>query len=117
MKLYYRAFTLYTDFSGCANREEYWMFVLFHTLVSFAFAVLNSVLDESMGIALFAYMYAMVSFMPSLAITVRRLHDVGKDGYKLLVLLVPVFGAIYLLIQLVKPSQIKAQANQLNTHR
>ncbi|AUC84265.1 DUF805 domain-containing protein [Polaribacter sp. ALD11] len=91
----------YADFNGRARREEYWMFVLFNAIVSIllvaVFGGIAAVL-ESPGILFISYIYFLGTFIPSLALTVRRLHDVGKSGWFLLIGVIPLIGSIWLLV-------------------
>ena len=93
---------------GRARRTEYWMFTLFN----FIFGVLAIILGMVLGLAFpFAdnalmytvYMFSM--FIPSLAVTVRRLHDIGKSGFTFFIVLIPFIGAIFMLIFLTTDSQ------------
>ena len=95
----------YSNFSGRARRKEYWMYVLVQTLVMIGLMILDSVLGldfEFQGISLgYGYLYLIgliVHFIPSLAVLVRRLHDVGKSGWFYLIFLIPFIGVIWLLI-------------------
>ena len=95
----------YSNFSGRARRKEYWMYVLVQTLVMIGLMILDSVLGldfEFQGISLgYGYLYLIgliVHFIPSLAVLVRRLHDVGKSGWFYLIFLIPFIGIIWLLI-------------------
>ena len=95
----------YSNFSGRARRKEYWMYVLVQTLVMIGLMILDSVLGldfEFQGISLgYGYLYLIgliVHFIPSLAVLVRRLHDVGKSGWFYLIVLIPFIGVIWLLI-------------------
>lgn len=88
----------YANFKGRARRKEYWMFVLFNML----FAIGAMVLDNVLGIASPAVgygpiygIYALATFVPSLAVGVRRMHDVGKSGW---FLLIPFYN-LYLAVQ------------------
>ena len=95
----------YANFSGRARRKEYWMFVLVQTIVMIGLAILDSVLGldfELQGISLgYGYLYLIgiiVHFIPSLAVLVRRLHDVGKSGWFYFIFLIPIIGIIWLLV-------------------
>jgi uncharacterized membrane protein YhaH (DUF805 family) len=89
------------EFSGRSRRKEYWMFTLINSIVVLC-AVLAVPLISSSGwtspmrIVLWAYLW--ISMLPSLSVTVRRLHDVDKSGWWYFVSFVPLIGAIYLLI-------------------
>ena len=95
----------YANFSGRARRKEYWMFVLVQTIVMIGLMILDSFLGldfELQGISLgYGYLYLIgliVHFIPSLAVVVRRLHDVGKSGWFYFIFLIPLIGVIWLLV-------------------
>jgi uncharacterized membrane protein YhaH (DUF805 family) len=88
----------YANFSGRARRSEYWYFILFHYLISIALCLLYFAFDMT-GIIVFA-VYALAVFLPSLAVLVRRLHDINKSGWYYFVSLIPFIGGIWLLILL-----------------
>ncbi len=88
----------YADFSGRARRKEYWMFVLFNIIFSsvaiFMDNILGTIIIEEKigGFGFFGYLYVLytlIIFIPRLAVTVRRLHDVGKSGWMYLISLIP----------------------------
>lgn len=82
----------YANFSGRATRSEFWWFYLAYTLVLVA---LNLVLGEE---NLVAPLCSLALLLPSLAVGVRRLHDTGRSGWNLLWCLLPLVGAIILLV-------------------
>ena len=95
----------YANFNGRARRKEYWMFVLVQTIVMIGLMILDSVLGldfELQGISLgYGYLYLIgliVHFIPSLAVLVRRLHDVGKSGWFYFIFLIPLIGVLWLLV-------------------
>ncbi|TYP76158.1 DUF805 domain-containing protein [Aquimarina intermedia] len=94
----------FANFEGRARRTEYWMFCLFNCLIVFGLAILAGVfaaMDIQALSLLFmgCYMvYALLALIPSLAVTVRRLHDTGKSGWMLLIGLIPFIGSIWLLV-------------------
>ena len=95
----------YANFSGRARRREYWMYVLVQSIIMIGLMILDSILGldfELQGISLgYGYLYSIggiVHFIPSLAVLVRRLHDVGKLGWFYFIGLIPLIGAIWLLI-------------------
>jgi len=95
----------YANFSGRARRREYWMYVLVQSIIMIGLMILDSVLGldfELQGISLgYGYLYLIgliVHFIPSLAVLVRRLHDVGKSGWFYFIFLIPIIGIIWLLI-------------------
>lgn len=87
VKLY---FTRYADFSGRSRRSEYWWACLFNLLVG---AVIGMILPD------LSWIWTLATLVPSIAICVRRLHDVGKSGVWYLWILLPLVGAIILLVQ------------------
>lgn len=101
MDWYLKVLKQYTDFNGRARRKEYWMFFLFNLI----FTAIASLIDIAAGTAnvesgsgLFQGIYSLVVLIPGLAVGVRRLHDVGKSGWMLLLAFIPIIGAIWLLV-------------------
>lgn len=93
-------FGKYATFSGRARRSEYWWFVLFNVLVNFALGIVDGVLFGFHGDAapqVLSGLYALVILLPSLAVAVRRLHDLGRSGWWLLIWLIPLIGWIILI--------------------
>lgn len=108
MNWYLKVLKQYADFGGRARRTEYWMFVLFN----FIFGLVAIALDNVLGIAInnIGYgpiygIYTLAVLIPGLAVSVRRLHDVGKSGLMLLIILIPLIGVIWLLILSLTDSQ------------
>lgn len=98
----------YAVFSGRARRTEYWMFVLFNILVTFAILILEGVMYAAFSsgtMGLLYVLYGLATFVPSLAVAVRRLHDTGKSGWFLLIALIPFVGGIVLLVFLCTDSE------------
>lgn len=93
----------YADFSGRARRSEYWYFVLFNFLAYIILFTIGFAFGEY-GIFLVA-IYALGIIIPSLAIVVRRLHDVGKSGWFYFISLIPLIGGIWLLVLLCTDSE------------
>lgn len=85
----------YAVFSGRARRQEYWMFTLFQVGVVIVLAILDAVLGIS---PVLVGLYFLGTFVPSLAVTVRRLHDLGKSGAWYFIAFVPFIGGIWLLV-------------------
>lgn len=90
----------YAVFRGRARRTEYWMFVLFQLLFSIAAAALDYFISGGKfnNDGIISGLYSLALFIPSLAVSVRRLHDVNKSGWFLLIALVPLVGVIWLLV-------------------
>ena len=90
----------YANFSGRASRSEYWYWVLFQIVVAIAASIIDAV--ATMGIL--GIVTGLGLLLPSLAVSVRRLHDIGKSGWNILWGLIPLLGAIYLIYLYVQPS-------------
>ena len=87
----------YANFRGRARRKEYWMFFLFNML----FAFITTAVDLVLGTFPLIYViYILAVIIPSLAVFVRRMHDTGKSGWWFLIGLIPIIGAIWLLVLL-----------------
>ncbi|MGJ8549860.1 DUF805 domain-containing protein [Winogradskyella wichelsiae] len=94
----------YANFTGRARREEYWMFVLFNMIFAFAIAFVSiglGLMTELPLLSSLYFIYVLGIIVPSLAVTVRRLHDTGKSGWFFFVALIPVVGGIWLLVLLI----------------
>ena len=91
----------YANFNGRARRSEYWYFALMNLIILVIAAVLDSVLGFNFAPLPYGYLYVLVAlatFIPGLAVAVRRLHDVGKSGWFYFIVLIPIIGAIWLLV-------------------
>jgi len=107
MNWYLKVLKQYADFQGRARRKEYWMFVLFNLIFAFVAMYLDRIIGTTMvGLpyGVIYILYALAVLIPSLAVGVRRLHDIGKSGWMLLVSLIPIIGVIWLIILLVTDS-------------
>ncbi len=87
----------YANFEGRATRPEYWYFFLANFLIGFIIGIIASFIPVIMFLS---YIYSLAVLVPSLAVAVRRLHDIGKPWYYLLVVFIPIVGAIWLIVML-----------------
>jgi uncharacterized membrane protein YhaH (DUF805 family) len=92
----------YVTFSGRARRSEFWWFSLFATILYLAV----SIVDAAIGSSVLGIIVALALLLPSLAVTVRRLHDTGRSGWWILIGLIPLVGAIVLLVFECQNSQL-----------
>ena len=92
----------YANFSGRARRKEFW----YSTFAQFVFSIIAIVLDA----VIFGSLVMLGLFIPSLAVTVRRLHDTSRSGWWFLISLIPLIGSIILLIFLA--TETKFETNQ-----
>ena len=91
----------YAEFNGRSRRQEYWMFLLFNMVFAIVAATLDNVLGIAMGNIGYGPLYGLYSLavlIPGLAVGVRRLHDIGKSGWMMLIVLIPLIGAIWLIV-------------------
>ena len=86
-------FSKYATFSGRARRSEYWYFYLFNLIVAVGLSLLTVVIPS---LKILSSIYSLAVFIPGLAVAVRRLHDIGKSGWTILILMIPsiIFGII-----------------------
>ncbi|HEV2886421.1 MAG TPA: DUF805 domain-containing protein [Jatrophihabitans sp.] len=91
----------YVVFSGRARRSEFWWYALFAAIVY----IVAGIIDAAIGNQLVGYLVALALLLPSLAVTVRRLHDTGRSGWWILIGIIPLIGAIVLLVFEVQDSQ------------
>ena len=95
MKYFIEGLKKYAEFEGRARRKEYWMFILFY----FIFTIAAVVLDEILGSEPVIYIvYGLVLILPTLAVTVRRLHDTNRSGWWILLPCISLIIAIFTTI-------------------
>ena len=93
MNYYLKVLKNYAVFTGRARRKEYWMFVLFNTII----AALLGFVEGASGIAsnseesILGTIYSLAVLIPSISVGVRRMHDVGKSGWYILI---PIYNFI-----------------------
>ncbi len=116
MKYYIHCLKNYANFSGRARRSEFWFFILFHFIFMIALGFLSSFFDEFFiakddsndlgSLPMILYLiYIVAMLIPTFAVTVRRLHDMGKSGTWFFIYFVPLIGGIWLLVLLFSDSQ------------
>jgi uncharacterized membrane protein YhaH (DUF805 family) len=95
----------YVDFSGRARRSEYWYFFLFNILVSIVASIIDAIIGTRSGnFGLIEGIAGLALLLPGLAVGARRLHDTTKSGWWLLIGLIPIIGAIVLIVFFVQDS-------------
>ena len=99
IQIYIKVLKQYGDFKTRSTIKEFWLFNLLSVLISLIFTVIDSSLDFKFigNIGILTAFYSIFIFIPSLSISVRRLHDVGKSGWTILFIVVPIVGIIWLL--------------------
>lgn len=88
----------YANFSGRARRSEYWYFVLFNIIISIVAAVVDQLLMSIIGFGFVGIIVSLGLLIPGIAVGARRLHDTDRSGWWLLIGLIPLIGAIVLII-------------------
>jgi len=107
MHWYLAVLKKYAVFTGRAQRKEYWMFFLFNIIIAILLGIIEVVIgispdaDES----ILANIYSLAILLPSLAVSVRRLHDIGRSGWWILIGLIPLIGVIVLFVFAVQDGQ------------
>ena len=103
MKYFILGLKNWNKFKGRANRSEFWYFTLFY----FIFLTITYFIDVSFlgwdpmdptSIGVLSIAYYSVTLIPSFSVTIRRLHDINKSGWNLLWMLIPLLGAVYIII-------------------
>ncbi len=112
----------YANFSGTATRKQYWLYILFYSVIAIAASCIDILLGidfqlfgESLG---YGWLFTIVSLaltIPSLAIGIRRLHDIGKSGWWFLIVLIPLVGIFWLLFLLCKKGNAGNTSTPLTT--
>jgi uncharacterized membrane protein YhaH (DUF805 family) len=84
MTWYLEVLKKYAVFKGRARRKEYWYFVLFNTLITIVLGIIDGVtglVSAEAGIGLLSGLYTLAVLIPSIAVSVRRLHDTNRSGW------------------------------------
>ena len=87
-------FSNYVNFSGRACRSEYWYWVLFIILAD----IVAGIIDYLLGMQIVSSLFGLVTLLPGIAVSIRRLHDLDRTGWWILLGLIPLIGWIILLI-------------------
>jgi uncharacterized membrane protein YhaH (DUF805 family) len=87
-------FSNYVNFSGRSCRSEYWFWVLFVLIAD----VVAIAIDAAIGMQIVSSLFGLAVLLPGLAVTVRRLHDLDRTGWWIFLGLIPLVGAIILII-------------------
>ena len=101
MSWYLEVLKKYAVFNGRARRMEYWYFVLFNIIVLIVLSLIDVLLGTFnivRGVGLLSGIYSLAVLIPTLAVTVRRLHDIDRTGWWILINFIPLIGTIVLLV-------------------
>ena len=97
-------FSKYVNFSGRAIRSEYWYWVLFVILAEIVTSIIDYVIGAQIttglviGAQITSGLFGLATFLPSLAVAIRRLHDIDRTGWWIFLVLIPLIGAIVLIV-------------------
>lgn len=92
----------YVDFKGRASRKDFWMFVLFNFISFFILSLILGLLGR-FGSILYS-LCSLAVMLPSICMSIRRLHDTSRSGWWLLIFFVPLIGPLVLIVFLLLPS-------------
>jgi uncharacterized membrane protein YhaH (DUF805 family) len=101
MQWYLDVLKKYAVFSGRARRKEFWMFVLFNFIAAVLAGILDNILNttySNQSTGIISTLYSLAVLLPSLSVAIRRMHDIGKSGWWILVSLIPVAGIIWYIV-------------------
>lgn len=99
----------YALFNGRANKTEFWQYILVYLLIGVVFSVLMNLLAGVSTLRIiFMILYIIITLallIPTLAVGVRRMHDIGKGGGWIFINLIPFIGTIWFLVLAIKESE------------
>lgn len=101
MKWFLKVIKQYADFDGRARRMEYWMYALIAFIIGLVIGFIEMLLgfyDNGASFGVLSLLYNLFLLIPGIAVSVRRLHDLGKSGWWLLIAFIPIVGLIWLLV-------------------
>jgi len=93
-------FTKYAEFKGRASKSEFWWWVLFNFIATMCLGIINDKLSAA---------FALATLLPYMAVTTRRLHDIGKSGWAQLVGIIPLVGWLVVIYWLCQDSKYSTQ--------
>ncbi len=88
-------FRKYVVFNGRSSRSEYWWWILFIIIATVVVAVVDGIIGT---FPILLFLWLLATFLPGLAVEIRRLHDLDKSGWWILIGLIPLIGSIIMLI-------------------
>ena len=88
----------YAVFNGRARRKEYWMYVLFYILIYVGLFIIESLVGSP---GILVLILGLGLLVPSIAVTIRRLHDTDRSGWWMLLAFIPIIGAIWLFVLMI----------------
>lgn len=101
MEWYLNEFKKYAVISGRSTRKEFWYFTLANFIILCLAIGCDNLFETTIGnlpYGIFYFLFGLVLVLPGTAVSVRRLHDIGKSGWMLFIALIPIAGPIWLII-------------------
>lgn len=101
MNWYLEVLKNYVEFSGRARRKEYWFFMLFNLIITVVLMIIDlqtGNYSEQTELGLLSSIYMLAVLIPSIAVSIRRLHDTDRSGWWLLIAFVPFIGGIVMFV-------------------
>lgn len=114
MNYYKVALSKYAVFTGRSQRAEYWFFTFYTLAINMIFGLVQFVILTNEGgtmsseyslISTLSTLFTLAMIIPGLAVAIRRLHDIGKSGWWVLIAFVPLIGVLVLLLFFIRDSQ------------
>ena len=99
-----KCFREYATFSGRASRPEFWWFALFLFLANILLGLTDAAIFPG-NTSLLGPLFGLATIVPAIAVSVRRLHDIGKTGWWVLLHLIPVIGFLVMLYFYLQPTE------------
>lgn len=96
----------FANFQGRARRSEYWWFYLFTIICN----VVASIIDGAIGMPIVSIVVMLALIIPGLAVTIRRMHDTGRSGWWIFIILIPLVGIILYIYWFVQRGTVGANA-------
>ena len=97
-------FTKYAVFDGRSRRSEYWYFFLLNYVVGWVLGNINARTGSKIFLVL-TIVFSLATLIPGIAVAIRRLHDIGKSGWWMFIVLIPIVGVIWLIVLYATDSQ------------
>ncbi len=107
MNYYFEVLKKYAVFNGRARRKEYWMFCLFNVIIGFTLGFIDGIIGAATEsrLGVLGILYGLAVLIPSIAVTIRRLHDTNRSGWWFCISFIPIVGGVVLIIFLALDSQ------------
>lgn len=94
MNSYVKFWTNYVNFNGRTSRKDYWITVLINFVISLVLSAICGAIENN----ILAILFSLATLVPGLALSIRRMHDIGKSGFWILVSLIPLAGVIWFIV-------------------